>query len=81
MPDTPTFPGVYLEEIPGGAHPSDGVPTSIAAFVGWTARGRVEEPTAVGSFAEFERVSAALTPLAWSAMPCAISIGMAAPKP
>jgi phage tail sheath protein FI len=56
MPVTPTFPGVFLDEIPGGSHPIDGAPTSIAAFVGWTARGPVEEPTATGSFGEFERL-------------------------
>src|SRR3954467_9330607 len=32
-------PGVYLEEIPSGAKPIEGVATSVAAFVGAAARG------------------------------------------
>src|SRR5262245_55320948 len=39
MPVTPTFPGVYIEELPSAVRTIIGVPTSIAAFVGWAPRG------------------------------------------
>ncbi len=56
MPVTPTFPGVYIEEVSSGVHPITGVATSITAFVGYAARGPVNEPTTVQSFPEFIRV-------------------------
>jgi phage tail sheath protein FI len=39
MPTTPTYPGVYIEELPSAVRTIIGVPTSIAAFVGWAPRG------------------------------------------
>jgi len=39
MPITPTYPGVYIEELPSVVRTIIGVPTSIAAFVGWAPRG------------------------------------------
>ena len=39
MPVNPTYPGVYIEEIRSSAHTITGVSTSIAAFIGYTARG------------------------------------------
>src|SRR5262245_61102825 len=48
------YPGVYVEEVPSGAHAIAGVPTSTAAFVGATKFGPVTEPLLVHSFAEFE---------------------------
>jgi uncharacterized protein len=56
VPVTPTFPGVYIEEVASGVHPITGVATSITAFVGFARRGPVNEPTIVQSFAEFNRV-------------------------
>lgn len=56
MPVTPTYPGVYIEEIPSGVRTIVGVATSITAFVGRTLRGPVNEPVRVQSFAEFERI-------------------------
>lgn len=38
MPTTPTYPGVYIEEIPGGVRTITGVATSITAFVAGKAR-------------------------------------------
>src|SRR5947209_5288342 len=55
MPSTLTYPGVYVEEVPSGVHTITGVPTSIAAFVGRTARGPENEQTTVTSLADFER--------------------------
>jgi hypothetical protein len=55
MPVTPTYPGVYIEEIPSGVRTITGVATSITALVGRAARGPVSEPTTINSFADFER--------------------------
>jgi Bacteriophage tail sheath protein len=56
MPVTPTYPGVYIEEVPSGVHTITGVATSIAAFVGRAKRGPIEDPKMIHGFAEFERV-------------------------
>ena len=50
-----TYPGVYVEELPGGARPIAGVATSDAAFVDWFARGRMNVATRVTSWPDFER--------------------------
>src|SRR5438552_9980889 len=55
MPIRPTYPGVYIEEIPSGVHTITGVATSITAFVGRAARGPVNDPTVINSFADYER--------------------------
>ncbi|MBD2102595.1 phage tail sheath subtilisin-like domain-containing protein [Leptolyngbya sp. FACHB-261] len=56
MPVTPTYPGVYIEEIPSGVRTITGVATSITAFLGRALRGPVNEPVTVNSFGDFERV-------------------------
>ena len=43
MPVTPTYPGVYLQEVSSGARPITGVATAIAVFVDWFPRGPVNE--------------------------------------
>lgn len=53
MPESFSHPGVYVEEIPG-VHAIAGVPTSIAAFIGWAARGPTSRTSLVQSWAEFE---------------------------
>src|SRR5262250_1886820 len=55
MPVTPTYPGVYIEEIPSGVRTITGVATSITAFVGRALRGPTDEPTTINSFGDFER--------------------------
>jgi phage tail sheath protein FI len=55
MPVSPTYPGVYIEEIPSGVRTITGVATSITAFIGRTERGIENEPRTVTSFADFER--------------------------
>jgi phage tail sheath protein FI len=55
MPITPTYPGVYIEEIPSGVRTIVGVATSITAFVGRTLRGPVNEATTINSYGDFER--------------------------
>ncbi|MFP4281522.1 MAG: phage tail sheath family protein [Opitutales bacterium] len=55
MPPTLTYPGVYIEEVPSGVRSIAGVATSIAAFVGWAARGPTDRATLVQSWSDFER--------------------------
>jgi phage tail sheath protein FI len=55
MPVTPTYPGVYVEEIPSGVRTITGVATSVAAFVGWAARGPTDAATRVLSWQDYER--------------------------
>ena len=60
MPIAPTYPGVYIEEIPSGVRTITGVATSITAFLGRTRRGPVDEPVVVNNFGEFETIFGAL---------------------
>jgi phage tail sheath protein FI len=55
MPVTPTYPGVYIEEIPSGVHTITGVSTSIGAFVDYFSQGPMNEAVQIFSFADFER--------------------------
>jgi len=55
MPVTPTYPGVYIEEISSGVRTITGVATSIAAFVGWAPKGPVDRAQRVLSWQDYER--------------------------
>src|SRR5436190_21992123 len=55
MPITPTYPGVYVEEIPSGVHTIIGVSTSETAFVDFFAQGPMNVATRITSFADFRR--------------------------
>ena len=69
MPVAPTYPGVYVEEIPSGVRTITGVATSITAFVGIAPRGPVDAPQFITSFADYERLFgrlAANNPMAYS---------------
>jgi hypothetical protein len=55
MTVTPTYPGVYVEEIPSGVRTITGVATSITAFIGRARRGPVDTATRIQSFADFDR--------------------------
>ena len=46
-------PGVYIEEIPSGSKPIEGVSTSTAAFIGSSFRGSVNTPTLIGTWDEY----------------------------
>ncbi len=61
MPVSPTYPGVYIEEIPSGVHTITGVSTSITAFIGFTASGSVNQAVHIFSFADFERAFGGLS--------------------
>lgn len=68
MPVSPTYPGVYIDEISRGVHTITGVPTSIAAFVGSTSRGPTDGPVHITSLADFQRTFGEVSyanPSAW----------------
>ena len=70
MPVAPTYPGVYIEEVPSGVRTITGVATSITAFIGRTLRGPEDVPTIVNGWADFARIFGGL----WngSALPFAV---------
>jgi len=57
MPVVPavSYPGVYIQEVPGGTHTIIGVSTSTTAFIGRTLRGPVNTPMITTSYADFEQ--------------------------
>ena len=55
MPAHTTYPGVYIEERPSGAHAIVGVSTSTTAFVGAAAKGPVDSPVRIFNFADYVR--------------------------
>lgn len=55
MPVRPTFPGVYIEEVPSGVRTIVGVATSIGAFIDYFARGPMDHAVDILSVADFER--------------------------
>ncbi|GAC1341970.1 MAG: phage tail sheath subtilisin-like domain-containing protein [Ktedonobacteraceae bacterium] len=61
MPITPTYPGVYIQELDSGVHTITGVATSITAFVGSAPRGVTNDPAMTTSFADFDRNFGGLT--------------------
>jgi hypothetical protein len=58
MPVVPalSYPGVYIQEVPSGVRTITGVATSITAFIGRALRGPTDEPVAINSYADFERI-------------------------
>lgn len=55
MPVSPTYPGVYIDEVPSTVRTITGVATSITAFVGRALRGPTDEPLRISSWGDFER--------------------------
>src|SRR5437588_11855139 len=58
MPVTPTFPGMYIEELPSATHTIAAAPTSIAVFVGYTHPFKTKQfgkPIELFSFTDYER--------------------------
>jgi phage tail sheath protein FI len=53
---TPTYPGVYIEEIPSGVRTITSIATSITAFIGRALRGPVNEPVLINNYGDFERI-------------------------
>jgi len=52
---TPTYPGVYIVELPNPVRTIVGVRTSVTAFIGRTKRGPIKKPILVQSFDDFVR--------------------------
>jgi uncharacterized protein len=57
-----SYPGVYVEEIPGGARPIETAGTSTAAFVGVTERGPDSGVQRISSWDEFQKVYGSFIP-------------------
>ena len=55
MSPTPTYPGIYIEEVPSGVRAIEGVPTSITALIGRAERGPVDEPVLIRTLADYDR--------------------------
>ena len=55
MPINPTYPGVYIEEIPSGSHPIVGVATSIGAFIDFFTQGPSDTAIHILSLGDFQR--------------------------
>ena len=57
MPITPTYPGVYIEELPSFSHSVTAAPTSVTVFVGYThpfATLKFGAATEIFSFADYQ---------------------------
>ncbi len=48
-------PGVYIEEIPSGSRPIEGMGTSTAAFVGYTVKGPIGEPELILKWDDYDK--------------------------
>lgn len=55
MPVTPTYPGVYIEEIPSGVRTIVGVATSVTAFIDFFKRGPMNRAIQIFNPGDFER--------------------------
>jgi phage tail sheath protein FI len=62
MAIAPTYPGVYIEELPSPVHTIAGVATSITAFVGYTSRGIDNRAERILSFSDYERQFGGIDP-------------------
>src|SRR5215475_7340998 len=56
MATTYLTPGVYVEEVPSGNKPIEGVGTSIAAFVGLAPGGPVNRPMRISNWTQFATI-------------------------
>jgi len=53
MPVSPTYPGVYIEEVESGLKPVEIAGTSIAAFLGFTRMGHTMTPVPLENYKAF----------------------------
>lgn len=63
MPVIPTYPGVYVQEVPSGVRTITGVSTSVAMFIGRTKQGLLDQPILCTNYSDFERAFSADTSL------------------
>ncbi|HLP60683.1 MAG TPA: hypothetical protein VK186_17705, partial [Candidatus Deferrimicrobium sp.] len=59
MPITPTYPGVYIQEVPSGVRTIMGVSTSTAVFIGRAKQGPLDSPVLCLNYSDFERTFSA----------------------
>ena len=60
MPVTPTYPGIYIEELPSTSHTIAAAPTSVTVFIGYahpwkTPAAKFGKAIQIFSYAEYER--------------------------
>jgi uncharacterized protein len=55
MPVTPTYPGVYIQEVDSGSRTVTGVATAITAFIGRAPRGPANDAATVFDWGEFQK--------------------------
>ncbi|WP_437779029.1 phage tail sheath family protein [Sorangium sp. So ce1097] len=55
MPVSPTYPGVYVQEVPSGVRTIVGVSTSVALFIGRTKSGPMNDPVRITTYSDFIR--------------------------
>ncbi|MEM9190788.1 MAG: phage tail sheath C-terminal domain-containing protein [Myxococcota bacterium] len=55
MPVNPTYPGVYVQEVPSGVRTIVGVGTSTTLFVGRTKQGPLDTPLRLTNYSDFVR--------------------------
>ena len=53
---TPTYPGIYVEEVSSGVRPITAASTSTAAFIGVAEKGSLTEAVRIFNFTEFENL-------------------------
>ena len=56
MPTTPTYPGVYIQEVESDVRTIAPVDTATTAFIGRALRGPVDKPVVINSYADFQRI-------------------------
>lgn len=64
---TVSYPGVYVEEIPGGSRPIEAAGTSTAAFVGVAEKGPDDAAVRVTSWEEFQKTYGSFFPQSYLA--------------
>lgn len=72
MPVTPTYPGLYIEEILSNSHTITAAPTSVAVFIGYTHPFKTKpqhfgDAVQVFSFSDYEREFGGLFDVDWLA--------------
>lgn len=61
MPVQPTYPGVYVQEVPSGVRTIVGVSTSVTAFVGKAKRGPINKPVTIYNYGDYEKLFGGLS--------------------
>jgi len=63
MPITPSYPGVYVQEVPSGTHTIIGVNTSDTGFVGYFNSGPMNTAVRLLNLGDFDRIFGPLSPI------------------